>query len=357
MSKTKDSVMEAPKSKAKLPPPTPFHVMDVVVKDGQRGKIVYSEYFDPASSEYGKKVTVALIGDISTWSMDDLAEGETVVIGRLVKHVDGTTAVVLGITDDGQIKVQDKRTTEIWDVDGLVLDGNSSELLADKASLVPPEDETVAKVPELKVEVKTLVQELSTVSGHNTAYADRDLARALDDGWVILNISVVTETEGDSNCLSTNLVRVVTLEKRHEVKDPEPEVEVTEAKPVEVAADEPVIWETPEEPTTAASAPVIISVEHPEPELTPVAITFHPPVDVPQRMSFEEALRNPRVTAEEAIAIGNQQVFERGRAVFEGLQNASYGNSASCSRKSDDFQANAASGIHFSGMRRTGVTS
>lgn len=323
-------------------PPTPYAIGDVVVHtNGERGLVLGSEFFDAANPDYGKKVKVALTSKHFEWAIDDLVD-PLFRIGYLVEHKNGATALAVGIPNVGMVQVRDLRQEEVWDVadiegthDGSTIVKQSAkiavleaELAALKAAPSPSLATEVAPPThqggESPVEVKTLIQRLTDAMGKPyTGEADRELARALVEGWSVMDISVDTVFyPGDQELQS---VRVVTLEKRHEGEVFEPEAVEAEGKLLEVA-DEVKPVEAADSPVTktAARVPFIVTVEHPEPEFQPVAITFHPPVSTPRTISFEEALNNPRMSAAEVAEIGNQIAFERGKAVFEGLQNGSY---------------------------------
>lgn len=211
------------------------------------------------------------------------------------------------------------------------------ELLAKQLKAMNAGVEPVAR-PQPAVETKTLVQDLSTVTGYNTTVADRELKEKRETGWDILDISVVTQTEGEADCLMSRIVRVVTLEKQETGRVEQPVHEAKVATPPH--SDDEGETETQ---TVAPEKPVVISIAHPqEPKLEPVSVTIHPPVTInrepqPRTISFAEALADPHYSAADVAAIGDREAFNRGQACYEGLRNHHSNNA------------------HFGGMRKAGV--
>jgi hypothetical protein len=322
MTKTGEKVMNLP--------PTPFMIGEVVVhKDGQRGTVCNSEFFDPHCSEYAQKVRVALIDVPENWAMDDLAEGQTVKIGQLIENRNGLLALALGIPEVGLVKVRKVRNFADWPVAAVVRAEDGATMVRQAAKIAVLEGELAAvkgkqadaplRVPtedeQPQVEVKTLVQRLTDKMDRPfLKQADEELAAALADGWAVLDISVNTVFDPGDKYLQS--VRVVTLEKRNAVDE---------------LAQTDVPLHVPTKETAPGPELVMVGVEQPEEPVPsmrqPVAVTIDlEPVPVNNTISFEEALNNPRMSAADVAEVGNRIAFERGKSVFDGLQNDTYGN-------------------------------
>lgn len=355
----------------------------VVHSDGQRGTVVGSEFFDPANADYGKKVKVALSGERFVWAIDDLTEAhqKTLRIGRVVDNRNGLSALVVGVPEENAVLVRDIRKDMVWDVADIVrVDDSGSKMIQQDAKIAVLEAELAAlknnptpspspkqqggeqqaemPLPVPTVEVKTLIHGL--IDGRNgypgTNVADRELAEALTEGWTVLDIYV--DIFPASNPLDwAGGVRVVTLERRNGVQVEQDLIEAvdnTDGLLADKAGLVPTAGREPDE-AVAEGAPVVIQVEQPGETVMPLAqqpvvVTFDPtPAPIDNAISFAEALRDPRVSAEEVAQIGDAEAYARGKAVYEGLQNSSYGNTGG--RGVPRPYGNGRSG--FGGMRRT----
>jgi hypothetical protein len=296
--------------------------------DGRIGVVVNSGYMNPDDADYGKKWLVRPERKREVWGKSDLDKKYAPVMNQTVHKIDGTKGSVAGFVEGGVMvwPIREEKD-ELWrpsdfagfadaqiqervaadyqrqvddlqgQVDRLEM-ANEALVLTNPTPIPSPQQQGGEK----KIEVKTLVQMLHTMS----TVSDRDLADHLNEGWAILDVSVSTMYE---SLHTLTVVRVVTLRRDApmiESGNGAKKVEISEVLPPQTGTQEQPIkidWIDGESADDDSDD---------DPISDPAALR--------EGVSFAEALRDPDMPVDRLKEIGNIEALLAGRMAFDRRQ-------------------------------------
>jgi hypothetical protein len=310
----------------------------VVHKRGQQGTIVAIPGLNNNSQDY--RVTTR--PDPVTWKRVDLVQPEQAKFGAFVIRLDGSgSGNVLSVTGD-EITVLPPLTFRNWqpaDIEGTVEEvirqqvANEYQLLLDdlrkELDALKEEIENESAIHlldmqtvqngagELKVcpvEVKTVVQRIfkRQIAGgdYKTKDADDELAALYNEGWE--EIPCLSNPLMDRSRGEPGFYRFVTLRRLGPLEAVAVPPQQGEEKATPIA---------PAEETFVVAADVKIAPANGDTERV---IEVKEPEESPAVNSFRDALRGGRFSAQEMSSIGDQQAYNRAKAVYDGYEKTRY---------------------------------